>query len=72
MEKQLTITVPGASGEEGLTLACKRGELFRNNAQLDPYYEEGYRIYNYTIVDEGKPQGSSSHAYTLVKVLLKK
>ena len=72
MEKQLMITVPGASGEEGLTQACKRGELFRNDAQLDPYYRQGYRIHNYTIVDDTKMQSTSSSPHTVVKVFLKK
>lgn len=67
MEKQLTVTVPNVSGEEGLTVACREGKLFRNDARLEDLYKDGFRIYNYTIVDEGKKKRE-----TQVKVFLKK
>lgn len=69
MEKQLIVTVPGLSGEEGLNIACKEGKLFRNDEKLESLYKDGFRIYNYSIVEEKKPKGLSG---TLVKVFLKK
>ena len=71
MEKHLTITIPNAGGEEGLTIACREGKLFRNDSQLDELYKDGFRIYNYSIVKEPEPK-PSSRPYTLVKVYLKK
>ncbi|HZF64015.1 MAG TPA: hypothetical protein VEZ55_06020 [Chitinophagaceae bacterium] len=71
MQKQLTIVVPNASGEEGLSLACKRGDLFRNDEEIERYYSQGYRIHNYSIVnvDSGT---SSTTARTVVRVFLEK
>jgi hypothetical protein len=69
MEKQLTVTVPNVSGEDGLTVACREGRLFRNDAQLEDLYKEGFRIYNYDVVKEKK---SRNPLQTLVKVFLKK
>jgi hypothetical protein len=69
MEKQLTVTVPNVSGEDGLTVACREGRLFRNDAQLEDLYKEGFRIYNYDVVKEKK---SRNALQTLVKVFLKK
>ena len=70
MEKQLIVSVPNASGEDGLTIACKSGNLFRNDERLDNLYREGFRIYDYSIqeVKEKKP----SLKETLVKVFLRK
>ncbi|HEX2534100.1 MAG TPA: hypothetical protein VHK69_10215 [Chitinophagaceae bacterium] len=70
MEKQLTITIPNASGEEGLTQACKRGELFRHDEQLDPYYRQGYRIHDYALVNDQRSSASSQEA--VVRVYLRK
>jgi hypothetical protein len=69
MEKQLTVAVPNASGEEGLTIACREGRLFRNDARLEDLYKDGFRIYNYSVIKEKKPQHPMQ---TLVKVFLKK
>ena len=68
MEKQLTVAVPNVSGEDGLTVACREGRLFRNDAQLEDLYKEGFRIYNYSVLKEKK----SNPLQTLVKVFLKK
>jgi hypothetical protein len=69
MEKQLTIAVRNAAGEEGLNQACRRGELFRNDSQLEKLYSQGYRVHDYSIVEarEGAPEPQ-----TLVRVVLKK
>lgn len=71
MQKQLTIVVPNASGEEGLTLACKRGDLFRNDAEIEQYYSQGYRIQNYSIVDVERGTNATVPR-TVVKVFLEK
>lgn len=71
MEKQLTVRVPNVAGEDGLSVACREGNLFRNDAQLEDLYKEGFRIYNYSIVKEPKVK-QSSKLHTLVKVFLKK
>jgi hypothetical protein len=70
MEKQLIVSVPNVSGEDGLTLACRSGKLFRNDSQLDDLYRDGFRIYDYSVeeVKEKKP----SFKETLVKVFLRK
>lgn len=70
MEKQLTVTVPNVLGEEGLTIACREGKLFRNDNQLENLYKQGFRIYNYSIVKE--ETGNSVNDHTLVNVILKK
>jgi hypothetical protein len=70
MGKQLTVTVPYVSGEEGLTIACREGKLFRNDEQLEDLYKDGYRIYNYAV--ENDSTGRSSSRSTKVKVFLKK
>ncbi len=70
MEKQLTILVPNASGEEGLTQACRRGELFRNNSQIEKYYSQGYVIYGYSILDANT--SSTTVPQTTVMVILQK
>lgn len=69
MEKELTVAVPNVSGEDGLSIACREGRLFRNDARLEDLYKEGYRIYNYSVVKEKKPVNAIQ---TLVKVFLKK
>lgn len=69
MEKQLIVTVPNVSGEDGLSLACREGRLFRNNEKLENLYKDGFRVYNYSIVEEKKPKDLRG---TLVKVFLKK
>jgi len=69
MEKQLTVAVPNVSGEEGLTIACREGRLFRNDARLEDLYKDGFRIYNYSVVKEKKAVNTIQ---TLVKVFLKK
>lgn len=71
MEKQLMISVPNVAGEDGLTIACKRGDLFRKDEQLEELYKQGYRVHNYSIVKEEK-KSTSSKLFTLVKVFLKK
>jgi len=70
MEKQLIVSVPNVTGEDGLTLACRSGKLFRNDSQLDDLYRDGFRIYDYSVeeVKEKKP----SFKETLVKVFLRK
>ena len=70
MEKQLIVSVPNVSGEDGLTVACRSGKLFRNDSQLDDLYRDGFRIYDYAVeeVKEKKP----SFKETLVKVFLRK
>jgi hypothetical protein len=70
MEKQLIVSVPNVSGEEGLTIACKSGDLFRNDSTLEDLYKDGFRIYDYTVeeVRERKPRFKQ----TFVKVFLRK
>jgi hypothetical protein len=71
MEKQLIVSIPNVSGEEGLTVACKAGNLFRNDEKLEDLYKEGFRIYDYEVeeVKDKKPRGLRE---TLVRVFLKK
>jgi hypothetical protein len=71
MEKQLTIVVPDATGEEGLTQACKRGELFRNNTEIEKYFKQGYIIHHYSIVEGGGKSAPSGQG-TQVRVFLEK
>jgi len=70
MEKQLIVSIPNVSGEDGLTVACRSGKLFRNDSQLDELYRDGFRIYDYSVeeVKEKKP----TFKETLVKVFLRK
>jgi len=70
MEKQLTVSVPYYPGEDGLTLACKEGKLFRNDEKLEDLYKQGFRIYDYAIVNDNK--SNSDKPQTFVKVILKK
>jgi hypothetical protein len=71
MEKQLMVRVPNVSGEDGLSIACREGKLFRNDSQLEDLYKDGFRIYNYTIEQEPKQQ-RPERSQTLVRVFLKK
>lgn len=71
MEKQLTVIVPNASGEEGLTQACKRGDLFRFNAEIDDHFREGYRIHDYSVVDVNRRTTTASPE-TVVRVIMRK
>ncbi len=68
MEKQLTVTVQNVAGEDGLTVACREGRLFRNDARLEDLYKDGFRIYNYSIEKEMQQPVKE----TRVKVFLKK
>ena len=70
MEKQLIVSVPNVSGEDGLTVACKNGNLFRNDSRLEDLYKDGFRIYDYA-VQEVKER-KSSFKETFVKVFLRK
>lgn len=70
MEKQLIVSVPNVSGEDGLTIACRAGNLFRNDARLVDLYKDGFMIYDY-VVEEVKEK-KASIKQTLVKVFLKK
>lgn len=70
MEKQITIVVPNALGEEGLTQACKRGDLFRNDASIENHYREGYHIYDYKVMDVERNENPEPR--TIVKVIMKK
>ena len=70
MEKQLTITVVSSmGGEDGLSIACKEGKLFRNDAQLEDLYKDGFRVYNYDVIDDVESQ---RQRLTRVRVVLKK
>jgi len=71
MEKQLIVSVPNVSGEDGLTIACKAGNLFRNDEMLEDLYKEGFRIYDYE-VEEVKEKKARGLRETLVRVFLKK
>lgn len=70
MEKQITIVVPNASGEEGLTQACKRGDLFRNDMAIENHYREGYHIHDYTVLDVDR--NATPAPRTVVQVIMKK
>lgn len=65
------VSVPNVAGdgEDGLSVACREGKLFRNDAELETLYKDGFRIYNYSIVKE---KSSANKLRTLVKVFLKK
>lgn len=67
MKKELTVTIPQVRGEEGLSVACREGKLFRNDAQLEELYKDGFRIYNYDIEQE-----SPASEATRVRVYLEK
>jgi len=70
MEKQLIVSIPNVSGEDGLTVACRSGKLFRNDSQLDELYRDGFRIYDYSV--EEVTEKKSTFKETLVKVFLRK
>ena len=63
------ISVAGMPGEEGLAIACREGKLFRNDPKLEDLYKDGFRIYNYAVVE--KPDEDQQHE-TTVKVFLEK
>jgi hypothetical protein len=69
MEKQITVIVPNVQGEDGLSIACREGKLFRNDAKLEDLYKDGFRIYNYDVLDETE---NILQGKTRVKVFLKK
>ncbi|RPD50610.1 MULTISPECIES: hypothetical protein [Chitinophagaceae] len=71
MEKQLTVIVPNASGEEGLTQICKRGDLFRNNNEIRDHYSQGYRIHDYSVLDVHHSHSTASPE-TVVRVIMRK
>jgi hypothetical protein len=71
MEKQITIVVPNASGEEGLTQSCRRGELFRNNHKIDSLYKQGYFIHHYSILPD-KSTGNEANPSIHLAVSLNK
>jgi hypothetical protein len=71
MERELTIRIPYAAGEEGLSKACREGRLFRNDAELEDLYKDGFRIYNYAVEREEEDK-RTSRLQTLVRVFLKK
>ena len=70
MEKQLIVSVPNVSGEDGLTIAYKSGNLFRNDSRLEDLYKDGFRIYDYSV--EGVKEKKPSFKETFVKVVLRK
>ena len=67
----MIVSVPNVSGEHGLTVACKTGNLFRNDQELENLYKDGFRIYDYSI-EEVKGRKTKRLKETLVKVVLKK
>lgn len=71
MEKQLTVIVPNASGEEGLTQACRRGDLFRYDAAINDHFREGYRIHDYAVLDVQR-RSTTATPETVVRVTLRK
>ncbi len=71
MEKQLTVIVPNASGEEGLTQACKRGDLFRYDNDILQHFNQGYRIHDYSVLDVHHSHSTASPE-TVVRVIMRK
>ena len=71
MEKQITVVVPNASGEEGLTQAGKRGDLFRYDAEINDHFNQGYRIHDYSVLDVHRSNSTASPE-TVVRVILRK
>ena len=71
MKKEVTVTIDYVSGEEGLNRACREGKLFRNDQRLENLYKDGFRIYNYSIIENsgGKRTLESN---TRIKVFLVK
>jgi len=70
MEMQLTMTIWGIGGEEGLSVACREGRLFRNNSELEKLYTQGFRVHNYQVIDD--TVDDTKQHQTRVKVILKK
>jgi len=69
MEMQLTMTIWGIGGEEGLSVACREGRLFRNNSELEQLYMQGFRVHNYHVMED---KVDNQEHQTRVKVILKK
>ena len=67
---QLTMTILGIGGEEGLSVACREGRLFRNNFELEKLYIQGFRVHNYQVIDD--TVDDLKQHQTRVKVILKK
>ena len=70
MEKQLTMTILGMGGEEGLSVACREGRLFRNSNELEELYMQGFRVHNYQVIEDHVDQ--QKQHLTRVRVILKK
>ena len=70
MEMQLTMTIWGIGGEEGLSVACREGRLFRNDAELEKLYVQGFRVHNYQVIED--TVDNQKQHQTRVKVILKK
>src|SRR5215203_5725546 len=70
MEMQLTMTIWGIGGEDGLSVACREGRLFRNDDELEKLYVQGFRVHNYQVLED-KVDDFKLHQ-TKVKVILKK
>ena len=67
---QLTMTINGLGGEDGLSVACREGRLFRNDTELEKLYVQGYRIHNYQVIED--IVNDQKEHKTTVKVILKK
>jgi hypothetical protein len=70
MEKQLIVSVPNVIGEDGLTIACKTGKLFRNDSELEELYKDGFRVHDYSVEEVKEKENSLKE--TFVKVVLRK
>ena len=70
MEMQLTMTINGIGGEDGLSVACREGRLFRNDTELEKLYVQGFRVHNYQVIDDTVDELKQHQ--TTVKVILKK
>lgn len=70
MEMQLTMTILGIGGEEGLSVACREGRLFRNDSELEKLYMQGFRVHNYQVIED--TVDNKSQHQTRIKVILKK
>ena len=67
---QLTMTIWGIGGEDGLSVACREGRLFRNDSELEKLYMQGFRVHNYQVIDD--TVDNHRQHQTRVKVILKK
>lgn len=61
MKKEVLITIPYPHGEEGVTTACRHGELFRMNPTLEKYFRQGYRVSDYEVTSGGGPGQNSTN-----------